>query len=92
MPDETSAHQQFTGHLASHCHDVIFAEAGFHQVGDKQLQPVGWAWVAHLTEIRREDERRSQRSFPPIRPCLVMEASTSTIARTATSAVISEIS
>lgn len=43
-------------------------------------------------KIGSEDERRSQCSFPPIRPCLVMEASTSTIARTATSAVMSEIS
>jgi hypothetical protein len=31
-------------------------------------------------------------SFPPIRPCLTMVASTSTIARTATNAVMSEIS
>ena len=43
-------------------------------------------------EIGSEDERRRQCSFPPIRPCLVMEASTSTIARTATSAVMSEMS
>ena len=42
--------------------------------------------------IGSEDERRRQCSFPPIRPCLVMVASTSTIARTATSAVMSEIS
>jgi len=43
-------------------------------------------------QIRSEDERGSQRSFPPIRPCLVMLAKTSTMARTATSAVISEMS
>ncbi len=43
-------------------------------------------------EIGGEDEGLGQCSFPPMRPCLVMEASTSTIARTATSAVISEIS
>ena len=39
-----------------------------------------------------EDEGGCQRSFPPIRPCLVMVASTSTMARTATSAVMSEMS
>ena len=43
-------------------------------------------------QICSQDERGSQCSFPPIRPCLVMEASTSTIARTATSAVMSEMS
>lgn len=43
-------------------------------------------------QISSEDERRGQCSFPPIRPCLVMVANTSTIARTATSAVISEMS
>ncbi len=43
-------------------------------------------------QIRSEDECRCQRSFPPIRPCLVMLAKTSTMARTATSAVISEMS
>src|SRR5580658_5692480 len=44
------------------------------------------------SQICSQDERGSQCSLPPIRPCLVMEASTSTIARTATSAVMSEIS
>jgi hypothetical protein len=43
-------------------------------------------------KIRSKDECRAQFSFPPIRPCLVMAASTSTIARTATRAVMSEIS
>jgi hypothetical protein len=43
-------------------------------------------------QIRSEDERRCQCSFPPIRPCLVIVASTSTMARTATSAVMSEMS
>jgi hypothetical protein len=43
-------------------------------------------------QIGSEDERRGQRSFPPIRPCLVIVANTSTMARTATSAVMSEIS
>ena len=43
-------------------------------------------------QISGEDERRIQWSFPPIRPCFVIEASTSTIARTATRAVVSEIS
>ena len=44
------------------------------------------------SQICSQDERGSQCSFPPIRPCLVMEANTSTIARTATSAVMSEMS
>jgi len=43
-------------------------------------------------EIGSEEECRTQCSFPPILPCLVMLASTSTIARTATSAVMSEMS
>jgi hypothetical protein len=42
--------------------------------------------------IGDENERGNQLSFPPIRPCLVIDASTSTIARTATSAVMSEMS
>jgi hypothetical protein len=45
-----------------------------------------------VVQIAGENEARGQRSFPPIRPCLVMVARTSTIARTATSAVMSEIS
>ena len=49
------------------------------------------ARVARL-EVGNENERGCQCSFPPIRPCLVMDASTSTIARTATSAVMSEMS
>ena len=39
-----------------------------------------------------QNKRGSQCSFPPIRPCLVIVASTSTRARTATSAVMSEMS
>ncbi|HUA18760.1 MAG TPA: hypothetical protein VMB25_08450 [Bryobacteraceae bacterium] len=42
--------------------------------------------------VANEDERRGQCSLPPMRPCLTMVASTSTMARTATSAVMSEIS
>jgi len=47
---------------------------------------------AAAVEIGSEQERGNQCSFPPIRPCFVMLASTSTIARTATNAVISEMS
>lgn len=42
--------------------------------------------------IRDEEENRDQCSLPPMRPCLTMVASTSTMARTATSAVMSEMS
>ena len=42
--------------------------------------------------IGNEDERRGQCSLPPMRPCFTMVASTSTMARTATSAVMSEMS
>ncbi len=50
----TSTHQQLAGHLAPRCHDLILAEAGLHQVGDKQLEAVGWTRVAGLTEVGRE--------------------------------------
>jgi hypothetical protein len=39
-----------------------------------------------------EEENRDQCSLPPMRPCLTIAASTSTMARTATSAVMSEMS
>jgi len=35
---------------------VTIAEAGLHEIGNEQLQPVGRTWVAHLTKIRRKDE------------------------------------
>jgi hypothetical protein len=38
-------------HLAFHRRDLILAEAGFHQVGDGQLQPVSRARIPGLTEI-----------------------------------------
>ncbi len=46
-----SAHQQLASHLASHRRDLIFSQAGLHQVSDEQLQPVGRARIASLTEI-----------------------------------------
>ena len=59
---------------------------------ENRLASRGYCTRVPAVEIGGEDERGSQYSFPPIRPCLVMEASTSTIARTATRAVMSEMS
>lgn len=87
-------YEDFSGSTAANC--------GGQPVGRGYLNIWGESeyWLASrsnracvfLTRGTDENEPRSQRSFPPILPCLVMVASTSTKARTATNAVISEIS
>src|SRR5262249_26963548 len=52
----SSTHQQLAGYLASRRHDLILAEAGLHQIGDKQLEPVGRTRVAGLAEVGRKDK------------------------------------
>lgn len=52
----------------------------------------GYSAQVSAIRIRDEEENRNQCSLPPMRPCLTIVASTSTMARTATSAVMSEIS
>src|SRR4029450_4835733 len=51
-----STHQQLAGYLAPRRHNLILAEAGLHQIGDEQLETVGWTWGAGWAETRREYE------------------------------------
>ena len=87
-------YENFSRVAAANCSGQVFDGSQFNlrsETEDWGTSRGDQAGVPAL-EVADENERGSQRSFPPIRPCLVMEASTSTIARTATSAVMSEMS
>ena len=87
-------HKNLSGAVARQCRRQSIDRSQFHgwPEAENWLASRGHCTRVPAVEIRSEDERGRQCSFPPIRPCLVMVASTSTIARTATSAVMSEMS